>query len=371
MHNLSPIHFASPCTSENDIEAVSDTLRKGHLSFGPEVAQFEAALSHMHHNHAVIAMSSGTSALHAIFLAALEKKLLQPGDEVLIPAFTFGAPLNMALMTGLTVRQVDVSPHTFMPTAELYERAHTKKTKAIVIVHVYGHSAPLPELLAWARQHKLLVIEDAAEAFGAQSGGKCVGTMGDFSAFSFQSTKALSIGEGGAVVTPHPEYAETLQLLRSHGMGVEKYFHHLLGQNFRLTSYQAALGLSKLNNFASTALGLQQRYLRMKDMVQDRALPIRLQEANPNTLPVPWGFPIVLANVKAWARLSAQAQTAAIEIRPFFRPFSSMPLYRALDLAPCPVAEQLSETGLVLPLHNSLSEDDLQRLVDLMAHARP
>ena len=308
MSRMPRIHFACPRTTEEDIHAVSDTLKKGHLSFGPEVAEFENALSQMHDNHTVVAMSSGTSALHAIFLAALQKKLLHPGDEILIPAFTFAAPINMALMAGLRVRLVDVSPHTFMPTASFYEAARTQHTKAAVIVHIYGTPAPMPELLDWAHHHKLLVIEDAAEAFGAKSDGKLVGTFGDFAAFSFQSTKSLSIGEGGAVVTSHPEYQETLQLLRSHGMGSEKYFHHLLGQNFRLTSYQAALGLSKLRRFAHTSNGLLKLYQQFKGMVEAQEFPIQFQKADLKTTRVPWGLPIVLQDSGVRQRIEREVE---------------------------------------------------------------
>ncbi len=224
--------------------AIERVLESGRFVLGEEVGALEKEVASYCGATWGIGVSSGTDALH-LALRALD---IGPGDEVIIPSFTFVATAEAVLYCGATPRFVDIDPTTFNLNPERVEEAITPKTRAIVAVHLFGLPAPMDPLLELARHYSLLVIEDAAQAFGASYNEKRVGGIGDAGCFSFFPTKNLNAyGDGGMVLTSHSDVADRLRTLRAHGSS-ERYIHRELGFNSRLDEIQAAILRVKLTH---------------------------------------------------------------------------------------------------------------------------
>jgi len=238
-----------PVLYEEDIAAAVEVLHSGHLTSltGGVVAEFEAEFARYHDVRRALATSSGTTAIH-LALAAAD---VGPGDEVIVPAHTFIASATPVMHQRATPIFADVDADTFNLLPSAVEAAVTPRTKAIIVVHLNGHPAPMDELAAVAERHRVALIEDAAQAHGALYQGRKVGTIGRMGCFSFWEDKIItSGGEGGAVITDDDALAQRLARLRSHGEGPlegERLYYHLeLGYNYRLAAVQAAVGLAQL-----------------------------------------------------------------------------------------------------------------------------
>jgi len=222
--------------------AFERVLRSGHFILGPEVAEYENECAAMLGARHAIAVSSGTDAI----LVALMALGIGYGDEVICPAFTFFATAGCVSRLGATPVFADIRSDDFNLDSADAGRRITPRTKAIIPVHLFGQSAEMEPLLALAREHNLAIVEDAAQSFGARHGGRFCGTMGDAGAFSFFPSKNLGgFGDGGLVVTNRDDLAERIRLLRTHG-AKPKYYHKLVGGNFRLDALQCALLRVKL-----------------------------------------------------------------------------------------------------------------------------
>lgn len=239
-----------PVLHEEDVAAAAEVLRSGRLTSltGGVVAEFEAEFARYHGVRHALATSSGTTAIH-LALAAAD---VGPSDEVIVPAHTFIASATPVMHQGATPVFADVDTDTFNLLPSAVEAAVTPRTKAIIAVHLNGHPAPMDELTAVAKRHRLALIEDAAQAHGALYRGRKVGTIGRMGCFSFWEDKIItSGGEGGAVITDDDTLAQRLARLRSHGEGPlegeRRYYHLELGYNYRLAAVQAAVGLAQLH----------------------------------------------------------------------------------------------------------------------------
>ena len=212
-------------------------------SQGDYILKFEKALADYHSMEYAIVTSNCTTALH-LSLIALG---VGPGDEVICPDLTFIAPANMVILSGAKLVLVDIHSETFTIDPELIEEKITNKTKAIIVVHQFGHSAHMDEIISIADQYSLKVIEDNAESIGARYKGKLLGTFGDASTYSFFGNKIITTGEGGSVLTNNEKIAIKCRELRGHGMSHKKRYHHVdLGYNYRMTNMQAAIGLAQV-----------------------------------------------------------------------------------------------------------------------------
>lgn len=238
------IPSAHPLIGEAEVEAVAAVLRSGMLTQGTEVAAFEEEFAvALVGQGECVAVNSGTSALHLGLLAAG----IGPGDEVIVPSFTFAATANAAAMTGATPVFADIDPVTYCIDPASAEAAITRRTSAIVPVHLYGHPADMKALEALAAKHGLLLIEDAAQAHGASLGARRAGSFGDLGAFSLYPTKNMTSGEGGMVSTRDADIARRVRLLRNQGMQT-RYENELIGLNNRMTDIHAAIGRIQLRN---------------------------------------------------------------------------------------------------------------------------
>ena len=245
------IPAAKPIIGRAERKAVDRVMRSGMVAQGPEVATFEKEFSeHFVPGRLSVAVNSGTAGLHLGLLAAG----IGPGDEVIVPSFTFAATGNSVALTGATPVFVDIEPKYFGLDPRAVEAAITKKTRAIMPVHLYGHPARIDEMAKIAKKHGLLLFEDAAQAHGAALGGKPVGSFGTFAMFSLYPTKNMTSGEGGMVVCDSAELARQVKLLRNQGMEVQ-YQNEVVGFNARMTDIHAAIGrvqLTKIDGWTKT-----------------------------------------------------------------------------------------------------------------------
>jgi perosamine synthetase len=240
---------AKPLIGDEEREAVDRVMRSGMLAQGPEVAAFEEEFSEFVNGNLCVALNSGTSALHMSFLAAG----IGPGDEVIVPSFSFAATANAVALTGATPVFVDIEENYFATAAEAIEAAITPHTAAIMPVHLYGHPADMVTISAIATKHQLLLFEDASQAHAASLNGIPVGAWGVAGSFSFYPTKNMTSGEGGMVSTPSADMARTIKLLRNQGME-KRYENEVVGFNTRMTDIHAAIGrvqLGKLNGWTA------------------------------------------------------------------------------------------------------------------------
>jgi len=234
------IPIARPLIGEEEKQAVLEVLDSGMLTQGPRVKAFEEAFAEMCGVRYAVATSSGTTALHVTLLA----HGIGPGDEVITTPFTFIASANSILYVGARPVFVDIDPATFNIDPAQIEAAITPRTKAIIPVHLFGLPCDMDAILKIARQHNLIIIEDACQAHGARYNGQCVGSFGT-GCFSFYPTKNITSAEGGMITTDDEEIAERCRVIRQHGMR-RRYYHDELGFNFRMTDVHAAIGLAQL-----------------------------------------------------------------------------------------------------------------------------
>ncbi len=237
------INIAKPIISDEEIEAVTEVLKSGMLAQGSKVEEFQNEFAKYSEAKHGIATSSGTTALHTALVAAGVEK----GDEVITTPFTFAATSNSVLYSEATPVYADINPRTFNLDPEKIEEKITDKTKAILPVHLYGQPADMDPILEIAEKHDLKVIEDAAQAHGSTYKGKKIGSIGDLGCFSFYPTKNMTTGEGGMVTTNDDELAEKASMIRAHGES-KRYEQSLLGYNYRMTDIAASIGLVQLKS---------------------------------------------------------------------------------------------------------------------------
>lgn len=249
---MNSIPYAQPSIGEEEIQEVIDTLKSGWLSTGPKTLQFEKSFAEYVGVKHAIGLTSCTAALHLALLA----HRIGPGDEVIVPSFTFAASVNTIIHVGATPVFADISEHTYILDIEDVERRITLKTKAIILVHYGGYVADIDAFNALAKKHGLVIIEDAAHAVGSERKGKQVGSFGNTTCFSFYATKTMTTGEGGMVTTDDDAIAEHAQNLRLHGMSKDAWKRYAKGANWR---YEIVAAGWKYNMFdLLAALGIHQ-----------------------------------------------------------------------------------------------------------------
>jgi perosamine synthetase len=327
-------------------------------SKGPFIEKFERAFAPEAGCEFAVTCSSGTVALHLV-LAALG---LGPDDEVIVPAFTMIAVANTVRYTGAAVRLVDVEPATCNLDPALVEAAITPRTRAIVAVHTYGHPAAMDQLRDIARAHDLDLIEDAAEAHGAELAGKRVGGLGLAGTFSFYANKIITTGEGGMVTTNDQQLAAMVRRLRDHAFHPKRHFwHEHVGFNYRMTNLQAAVGLAqteRMDSIVTARRRLREWYQERLEAIPGLQLPVELEDARS----VFWMYGIRVAPAFGCGsdELRSRLARSGIETRSFFIPIHLQPIYfDQFRGQRFPVAEQLCKSGFYLPTHENLQEGDV------------
>ena len=334
-------------------EAFDRVLRSGNYILGPEVQRFEEAAAAVADARFAIGVSSGTDALLLAFMALG----IGPGDEVICPAFTFFATAGCIARLGATPVFADSRPECFNLDPTALESLVSPRTKAIVPVHLFGQAADLDEILDFARRHRLFVVEDAAQAFGAAYRGRPVGPLGDFGTVSFYPTKNLgAFGDAGLLVTNDPALAERARLLRNHG-AERQYFHSAVGGNFRLDAVQAALLSIKLPLLAQYTAGRQRhafeyhrRLSGIPGLVLPTIRPDRTHIFNQYTVRVSERRDALRACLAERGIASAIYYPIALHRQDCFRSLGPQPAL--------PCAERLAEEALSIPVFPEMTAEE-------------
>ncbi|MGH2533354.1 MAG: DegT/DnrJ/EryC1/StrS family aminotransferase [Thermomicrobiales bacterium] len=360
------IPVAEPMLGEAEVEAVVECIRSGWISSkGAYVEAFERAFPAFCQASYGVSTSNGTTALH-LALLALD---VGPGDEVIVPTLTFVATANAARYVGASVVFADCDPATWCIDPRAIEAAITERTKAIIPVHLYGHPCDMDAIGAIAGRHGIAVIEDAAEAHGAEIRGRRVGSFGTMACFSFYGNKVFTTGEGGMVVTDDAALAAKMRQLRDHGMDpTRKYWHPVIGYNYRLTNIQAAIGMAQLAR-ADEIIHRKRAIARAYAELLADVPGIALAPEEPWARSVYWMCSILLEDERRHDRDAVMARLAeqGIETRPFFYPIHTMPAYNTGETLP--IAESLARRGINLPSSPTLSDDDLERVAAAVREA--
>jgi len=335
-------------------------------SRGPFLERFERAFAQQAGCEYGVACANGTVALH-LSLAALG---LAPGDEVIAPTFTMIATANAVRYTGAALRLVDADPVDGNIDPDQVEAAVTPRTRAVIVVHTYGHPARMDRLCELAARHGIALIEDAAEAHGAEFAGRRAGGMGLAGAFSFYANKIITTGEGGMVTTNDPELAAVARRLRDHAFSPERHFwHEYLGFNYRMTNLQAAVGLAqteRLDEILAARRRLRDAYDRGLRGVPGLVLPTEATGVRN----VFWMYALRVTPALGLGRDELRQELArrGVETRTFFVPMHLQPIYfEQFRGQRFPVAEALGASGLYLPTSEALDEADARWICDQIA----
>lgn len=364
-----------PLLDGNEEAYVLDCVRSGWISSeGKYVRGFEEAMSRSCGAAHGVACSSGTTAIH-LALTALG---IGPGDEVIVPCFNLIVGVTAVMWCGARAVLVDSDPDTWCLDAARFEERITRRTKAILAVHMYGHPCDMDAILAVARRHDLRVVEDVAEAHGALYKGRPVGALGDAGCYSFYGNKILTTGEGGMVVTNDPALAARLRLLRNQAFEEPRFVHRVVGYNYRLSNLQSAVGLAQCER-------LEHKVARKREIAAwySEALAgeagLQLPAEAPWARSVYWMYGVVLPAGRDGARneVMRRLKAAGIETRPFFHPMHLQPVFQSGDDArypdvhgSYPVAERLGRDGLYLPSSLTLTREDVQFISEALSRVR-
>lgn len=360
------VAVAHPDLSGNELKYVTECIETEWISSqGKFIAAFEEAFREWTGAAHAIACSSGTTALH-LALAGLG---IGPGDEVIVPSMTYVASGNAVAYVGADIVLVDSDPDSLNVTPELVAAAITPRTRAVIPVDLFGLPVDIPALRR-AVPERVAIVEDAAEALGARVNGEHVGLHADVATFSFFGNKTLTTGEGGMVTCRDADLAERILLLRGQGQDPQRtYYHPVMGFNYRLTNMQAAVGLAQLERVQHHLDARQRvvdRYTRLLGSLSGRLhippIPKSVQHGN-------WMFTVTLREGGAEERDVIRQSLAddGIETRPGFTPLHRLPMYE--DHRPFPHADWISDSGICLPTHARLTDDDVDFVVERLLSA--
>jgi perosamine synthetase len=346
------IPVAQPEIGDEELENVTAAVKSGWVSSkGPFIEEFEKNFANYIGTKHGVSASNGTTALH-LALAALG---IGKGDKVLVPSLGFISVANVVTYVGAEPVFVDSHPNYWCIDPSKIKI--DKQTKAIIAVHLYGHPCDMDKIMAIAKDHKLHVIEDCAEAHGAEYKGRKTGTFGIISCFSFYGNKIITTGEGGMCLTDDEELSEKMKILRDHGMNPnKKYWHDIIGFNYRMTNLQAAIGVAQLKKIDRLVNKKREIATIYKELLKDLPSVVPAPEM-PWAKSVYWLYSILVEKTLRNKALEHFAKQG-IEARPFFYPSHILPPYKSsLQL---PIAEELSASGLNLPSGTSLSKNQIR-----------
>ena len=346
--------------TETEIDAAVGVLRSGALRQGKHCQAFEEEFADKVGAKYAVSNANGTAALHLAYMA-----ILQPGDEVLVPSFTFMATASMVCLVGATPVLCYIDADTFLLDLEDAERKITPRTRAICPVHLFGNPCYVNEVEAFAKRHNLKIVWDAAQAHGARHEGRDVGALDDFVCYSFYPSKNMFVGEGGMTCTNDADYAEQMRFLRTHGQ-TGKYLHTMLGLNYRMTDVEAAIGREQLKRL-DDMLAVRRRNAQTLRHELSNLPGIRVQRLSSdaehawhqfciNVDPDEFGCDrdAVAEQLRAQGIGSGVHYPRGLHQQPIF-----IEMYGEQSL---PITEQLAERILALPVHHGLHKDDAARI---------
>ena len=367
------IPYGRQTIDEDDINAVVDVLKSDYLTTGPKIAEFEQAVASYTGAKYAVAISNGTSALHAACFAAG----IGRGDEVITTPLTFAASANCVLYCGGTPVFADVDPYTYNIDPEDIRKKITDKTKAIIAVHLAGQPCDMDEIHSIAQEHNLIVIEDGAHALGSVYKGKKVGCLSDMTTFSFHPVKPITTGEGGMIMTDNEELYKRLVLFRSHGITRDEsmmtrnegpwFYQQLdLGYNYRITDIQCALGCSqmrKLDKFLKRRRELAERYNNAFIECDNIVTPYQLSDTQSG-----WHLYIVQVKNHDRKQVFETLRDKGIGVNVHYIPVYMHPYYQEHGYKDvhCANAEEIYSHIISLPLYPGLTDEQQDYVIDTL-----
>lgn len=360
------IPVSKPKFDKREWENLKECIESSWISSaGHFINDFEEKFAEYCGTKYAISTCNGTAALHLALLGLG----IGVGDEVIIPALTFVATANSVTYTGARPVFADIDSVAWTIDSTQVEKHITKKTKAIIAVHLYGYPADMSGLRRLADKHGLFLIEDAAEALGSSirnTNWKRAGSLGDVGCFSFYGNKIITTGEGGMITLNDKKLADKIRIFKNHGeKGARKYYHPVVGYNFRMTNLQAAVGLAqlqKINKFLKLRKEIDKLYRKyLKDIPGIKFPP----DDSEDLQGVCWLFSVLINNRD---RLMKYLYSEGIETRPFFVPMHKLPMYKSRNRFP--VAERVSKTGLNLPTFADMTEKQVAYIAKCIKSSR-
>lgn len=356
------LKIATSPLREELIEACTRVIDSGRFISGSELKSFEEAFAAFCGTKYAVGVGNGLDALTLVLRAWKEQGKLQSGDEVIIPANTYIASMLAITENNLVIKIVEPNPEDFNISPLEIKKAITKKTKAIIPVHLYGQLAPMTEIMALAKEHQLLVLEDAAQSHGSASAGKMAGGFGDAAAFSFYPSKNLgALGDAGAITTNDQSLYELLLSLRNYGSR-EKYQHDYQGVNSRLDEIQAAI------------LQVKMKYFKEDLEMRRKAAMLYLKQIKNPKIQLPtfrddeshsWHLFVIRSNERDVLKKYLEDNGIETQIH-YPKAAHEQKAYYAYDLGSFPIAEKLQSEILSLPLSSYISEEDIQKICEVL-----
>ena len=359
------IPLSQPDITQREINAVIDVMQSGTLSIGPKVVEFENKVAAVTNRRHAIAVSSGTTGLHAVMIAAG----IKPGDEVITTPFSFVASANCILYVGAKPVFVDIDMQTLNMDPAKVEAAITPRTKAIVAVEAFGHPGGMQEIEQIARRNELILIEDSCEGFGGFAGDRPIGNFGRASVFGFYPNKQITTGEGGMIVTDDDRFADTCRALRNQGReGMSWLAHGRLGYNWRLSEINAAIGSVQVDRLEEILDGRRRvahyyidrlcdnRYLILPTISDDDHISWFVFVVRLNDLFGPGDRDEIIKGLRA-AGIGTNNYFPPIHLQPYI---ANQFGYKPGDY---PITESVSNRTLALPFYSKLGEADVEQVV--------
>ena len=362
------IPVCEPTLKGNELKYVTECVKSGWISSsGKFIKKFEDKFSEYCGVNYGVSCSSGTAAIHL----AIEAMGIGKGDEVIIPTFTMIGACNAVIYSGAKPVLVDSELETWNMNTDKIEEKITKKTKAIMVMHTYGHPVYMDKVKKLSNKYNILIIEDAAEAHGAEYKGKKIGGLGDIACFSFYANKIITSGEGGMVVTNNEKWAENTKLLRNHFFGEPRFMHKKIGYNYRMTNVQAAIGLAqleKINNYISMRRNNAKFYNKLLSKVNGITTPQEAKWAKN----VYWMYGILVEENFGISmhKLREELYKKRIDTRAFFIGMHKQPAYKGNDerfpdtSGKYPIADELERKGCYLPSSSHLKKEEIAKIVE-------
>lgn len=356
------ISLAQPQLKGNEYKYLMDALLSTWISStGKYIRRFEETFSSYCGAKYGVATSNGTTALH-LALVALG---IGEGDEVIVPDITFAATVNAVLYTGATPVIVDIEEESWCIDPAEIEKAITARTKAIIPVHIYGQPCDMGKICDIAKRNNLYIVEDCAEAHGAEWGSRKVGSFGVISCFSFFGNKVITTGEGGMCVTDSDELNEKMCILRDHGMSKERrYYHEVIGFNYRMTNLQAAIGaaqVERIDEILKWRADLEEQY---REAFADTPGITLQSNTLDNRKKITWIVSLLVAEDKR-DEILLYLKENGIDTRSFFIPMSEMEIYKKYA-ASCQRSKRISKMGMNLPTTYEVNRDSIERIKALL-----
>ena len=356
------IPIFEPYFAGNEKKYLTDCIDTTWISSqGEYILKLEKALADYHGMKHAMVTSSCTTALHL----SLKSLGMSSGDEVICPDLTFIAPANMIVLSGAKLKLVDIDPETFTINHKQIEKKITKRTKAIMVVHQFGHSADMDPIMKIAKRHNLKVIENNAESIGGKYKGKKLGSIGDLATLSFYANKIITSGEGGAILTNSKKIAEKCYVLRDHGMfrtlhPIKRYIHIELGFNYRMTNMQAAVGFSQLE-IINKLLKKRNAQMLLYEKYLSRISEIKVRSFKAWCSPVHWLTTITVNKINLRNRLIHFLTRAGIDARPMINPVhEALHFKKYFNKKNFNNSLQISKNSLHLPSSTSLKASEVK-----------